>query len=146
MSGYEYEWLPTDELPMDRAFEVAKLDRQLKDAVNNRLLDINSCLAIIHNLNCLYQGTRQMFNRLAGDQMGFEVVIPAIQMKPIEGDEITDVAVIEQETLDAIANWIEYASEVAPPPPTLINAMEQFLDMISPLPLDDENDNNLEPV
>jgi hypothetical protein len=146
MSGYKYEWLPTNELPMDKAFEIAKLDQQLRDAVSNRLLDINGCLDIIHNLNCLYQGTRQMFNKLAGDQMGFEAVIPAIQMRPIEDGEITDVAVMEQETLDAIANWIEYASEIAPPPPTLINAMEQFLDMISPLPPSEDDDDNLEPV
>ena len=144
--AYEYEWLPTDQLTMDKAFEVAKLDSQLRDAVRERLLDTESCLAIIHNLNCLYQGTKQMFTTLAGDQMGFEVVVPTITMKPMEDGEITDMAVMEQETLDAIANWIEYASEIAPPPPSLISAMELFLDMISPLVPPDGDDDNLETV
>jgi hypothetical protein len=132
-----FEWMPTDQLSVGKAFEVAKLDQQVKDAIKEGGLDIDGCLALIHNLNCLYQGTRQVFGTLASESIGFELA------KDVgEDNGFVDMAIVEQDTLDAIASWLDYAVEIAPPPPALISAIESILSMISPTNI--KNGSNLE--
>ncbi len=140
------KWLKCDHLSIEKSLEVSKMDMFIQEAIDGRVVTFESLQGLIHDLNVLYQGTRQFVADMAKDAIFVQEVAPIDAQQAImssisswsQGEEVEvgEPLIMEQEDLDAIASWVEYASTIAPPPEMLVDKINQFLDMISPV--DDE--------
>lgn len=120
-------WQKTSHLTFEKSLEVSKLDLQIQEGVEAGFVNVKVLQGLVHDINVLLQGTKQMFAQMAKD------TLPSFAGMEFEQVGTIEIDTISQEALTAIADWIEYAAKVAPPPDTLVDDLERFLDIIAPV-------------
>lgn len=119
-------WQDTSHLTFEKSLEIRKLDLQIQEAIEAGAINMEGLQGLVHDIHVMLQATRQMFSQMTKDDMPSFAAMESGQVGTIE------INMMSEEVLDAIADWIEYAAKVAPPPDVLVGDLEKFLNIIAP--------------